>query len=199
MRELIKLDRNNIDLMTNIHSQSFPEFFLTALGPNFLSVFYKSLLRDKKTISWGIKENDILIGFFVATENSDGLYKKIFIKNFFQFLIPLLTAFFKNINLLFRLIKSFNSTKAHRVPIDYKASLLSICILPTFSGKGLGKLLISKLENELIQRNILKYYLTTDADSNESTNIFYQKNQFYLHLNFWQGKRKMNLYLKNIK
>lgn len=197
--ELIKLDYNSSELMAKVHSESFPKFFLTTLGQRFLSIFYSSLLSEEQTISWGIKENDILIGFFVATENSDGLYKKIFIKNFFQFLIPLLTAFFKNINLLFRLIKSFNSTKAHRVPIDYKASLLSICILPTSSGKGLGKLLISKLENELIQRNILKYYLTTDADSNESTNIFYQKNQFCLYLNFWQGKRKMNLYLKNIK
>lgn len=197
--ELIKLDYNSSDLMAKVHSESFPKFFLTTLGQPFLSIFYSSLLSEEQTICWGIKEQNNLIGFFVATENSDGLYKKIFLKNFFQFLIPLFIAFLKNINLLFRLIKSFNSTKAHRVPIDYNASLLSICILPTFSGKGLGKILISKLENELIQRNILKYYLTTDADSNESTNIFYQKNQFYLHLNFWQGKRKMNLYLKNIK
>lgn len=185
--------------MAIIHSQSFPNFFLTTLGPNFLSVFYTSLLRDKKTISWGIKENDILIGFFVASENSDGLYKRIFINNFVDFLIPLLNAFSKNISLLFRLIKSFKSINEHRVPVDYKASLLSICVLPAFSGKGLGKLLIDKLEYELIHRNISNYYLTTDADSNESTNIFYQKNQFYLYLNFWQGKRKMNLYLKNIK
>ncbi len=184
--------------MAKVHSESFPKFFLTTLGQPFLSVFYSSLLSEENTICWGIKENKNLIGFFVATKNSDGLYKKIFIHNFFRFLIPLLTAFLKNINLFFRLIKSFNSTKEHKVPIDYKASLLSICILPTSSGKGLGKLLINKLENELIQRNITKYYLTTDADSNESTNIFYQKNQFSLYLNFWQGNRKMNLYLKNI-
>ena len=53
-------------------------------------------------------------------------------------------------------------------------------------------------EMDLIQTNIERYYLTTDADNNDLTNSFYLKNNFVLYSSFLQGKRRMNLYIKNL-
>ena len=108
-------------------------------------------------------------------------------------------SFFKNISLLKRMIISFSSTNSHTVPSIYAASLLSICVSPSYAGKGIGKMLVGKLESELLDQNQQGYYLTTDTDNNEATNYFYLKNNFQLQTVFSQGKRKMNLYVKDLK
>jgi ribosomal protein S18 acetylase RimI-like enzyme len=195
LSKLIEEDSKEIAL---IHQKAFPGFFLTELGFKVLQVFYKSLIKDDSIIAWSVSNENGFIGFFVATKNTQRLYFKIFIKNFHFFFIPLLTSFFLKPYLFFRMITSFNSSNNYKIPIDFHASLLSICVHPDYSGIGLGKLLIEKLENELLVCDISKYYLTTDADNNDLTNKFYLKLGFISYESFYQGKRKMNVYLKNL-
>lgn len=95
------------------------------------------------------------------------------------------------------MITSFSSSKAFDVLKAYSAALLSICVRPTFSGKGVGKMLLGKLENELVSKGQNGYYLTTDKENNEATNHFYLNYGFQLQDVFIQGKREMNIYLKD--
>ena len=199
MTQLIKLNETKSDEMALIHTQSFPNFFLTSLGYHFLSVFYKSIIKDNKSICWGIIDDGNLIGFFAASANSSGIYKKIFMRNFLYFSIPLLSVFIKKPHLFIRMFRSFHSTTKHDIPHTCQSALLSICVLPKFMGMGIGRQLIEKLEIELASQKIFEYYLTTDACSNDLTNKFYKKNGFLFYSAFWQGNRKMNLYIKNIK
>lgn len=88
---------------------------------------------------------------------------------------------------------------AFDVPKAYSAVLLSICVSPSSSGKGIGKMLLGKLEIELQLKGQSGYYLTTDKENNKATNFFYLNNGFQLYDVFLQGKRIMNVYLKDLK
>lgn len=198
MTHLTQLKKEDAVAITAIHSLAFPGFFLTDLGKDVLRVFYAALIQDESTIVWGIKNNKELVGFFVASTAPNGLYIRIFKNHFFRFFIPLTFSFLKNISLLGRMITSVTSSKSFDVPTAYSTALLSICVSPSFAGKGIGKMLLGKLEEELLLHELNGYYLTTDKDNNEATNHFYLNNDFQLHDVFLQGKRRMNVYIKDL-
>ncbi len=187
-----------ISEIVSIHVEAFPDFFLTKLGKDVLYQFYYYLVNDYNTISYCVKKNGMIIGFVLASFHANGLYKRIFFRGFLNFFPPIFLSFLKNPSLFKRMLISFISTGKHKTPQSQAASILSICVRPDNAGKGIGKMLIDKLENELILHNVDSYYLTTDADNNELTNNFYLKNNFQLYSTFWQGKRSMNLYIKEI-
>ncbi len=195
----LKLTRDEVDTAVKIHMAAFPNFFLTSLGHKVLVVFYRALINDKSIIAFSALQERKIIGFFVVSIQPAGLYTKIFIKHIFSFLFPLLFAFLRHPVLLKRMIISFTSQKSHSIPKHCDATLLSICVDPSFSGKGIGTTLLSQLEDELRKRAVKGYYLTTDADNNQSANQFYLKNEFVFYTSFLQGNRKMNLYSKYLK
>ncbi len=191
-----KLNSESVEVAVKIHTAAFPNFFLTSLGNHVLAVFYRVLINDKATIAWTALAEKKIIGFYVASTEPTGLYSRIFKKHFFSFLFPLLFAFVKRPLLLKRMLVSIISQQSHRTPEGCEAALLSICVDPSFSGKGVGSCMLSHLESEFREKGQQGYYLTTDSDHNEKTNQFYLKNQFFLNTTFQQGKRKMNLYSK---
>lgn len=199
MTSLIQLNKKDALDIVKIHSIAFPRFFLTELGKDVLHVFYAALIQDKSTIVWGLKNDEQLVGFFVASTTPSGLYTRIFQRHFFSFFIPLTISFLKNIRLVRRMITSIISSRSFVLPSEYPVSLLSICVCPSFSGKGFGKLLLGKLEEELILQQLKGYYLTTDNENNDATNHFYLSYGFKLFDVFLQGKRRMNIYIKDLK
>ena len=198
MIQLIQLKKKDAIDIAKIHIASFNGFFLTDLGKDVLRVFYSSLLKDKSTIVWGVKNNQVLVGFFVASTKPKGIYSRIFLKNILYFFGPLLISFLNNINFLKRMITSFTSSNSYNVSPLYSASLLSICVSPDYTSKGIGKMLLNKLEKELVIHNQKGYYLTTDAENNDGTNYFYLRNGFKLQDVYYQGKRIMNIYIKEL-
>lgn len=198
MNQLIQLKKENSAEIAAIHSLAFPGFFLTDLGQGVLCVFYSALIQDKSTIVWGVENDQKIVGFCVASTAPRGLYSRIFIKHFFNFMIPLAISFLKNLNLLKRMITSFTSSNKYYIEPKYSSSLLSICVSPEHAGKGVGKILLNRLENELILQKQPGYYLTTDAENNNATNHFYLSFGFKLYDIFNQGNRIMNIYVKEL-
>lgn len=197
--EIIEILEYHINQIVEIHIKAFPGFFLSELGIEVLRVFYKSLLQDKTTIFYGVKNEEGLVGFFVASIESKGLYTRLFLKNISRFILPLLFSFSKNLGLLKRMMTSASSSSKLEVSTIYPASLLSICVSPAHAGKGIGKVLLSTLEKELQFRKRHGYYLTTDAINNNATNQFYLNSGFRLYGSYSQGKRIMNIYIKDLK
>jgi ribosomal protein S18 acetylase RimI-like enzyme len=198
MCQICKILESEVSDIVSIHLDAFPNFFLSNLGKDVLYQFYTYLLRDKNTISYCLKEKDVIVGFIIVSTQARGLYTRIFTRGFFNFLLPIFFSFLKNPSLIKRMIISITSTRKHKTPNNTSVSILSICVRQFNAGKGIGKRLVEKLEMELIQKNIERYYLTTDADNNDLTNSFYLKNNFVLYSSFLQGKRRMNLYIKNL-
>ncbi len=199
MCELVKLTKEDSSEITKVHILSFPNFFLTELGNEVLNVFYSGLIQDYSTIVWGVRNEEKLVGFFVASTSPVGLYSRIFRRHLLAFFLPLTRAFLRDFDLLKRMIISLKSSKGMTATKLYSVALLSICVSPSLAGKGIGKKLLNKLESELVLSGHYGYYLTTDKENNEGTNIFYLNNGFRLYGVLSQGKRDMNIYVKEMK
>jgi ribosomal protein S18 acetylase RimI-like enzyme len=193
---IIKLVKEDASEAAEIHMRAFPGFFLTNLGKSVLTLFYESIINDSSCVAFGIKSDNKLLGFQVSALKSEAIYRHIFQQNFFRFVPYLIIRFLKNPFLLFRMIVSYKSATEHKKPDNCNAALLSICVDPSFSGKGFGRELINSLEAELVQKHLNCYSLTTDANNNFFANQFYLKNGFVLYSDFFQGSRHMNLYIK---
>ena len=198
MCQIFKIRESEVSDIVSIHLDAFPNFFLSNLGKDVLYQFYSYLIKDENTISYCLKEKDVIVGFIIVSTQARGLYARIFTRGFVNFFLPIFFSFLKNPSLIKRMIISIKSTRKHKTPNNISVSMLSICVRQLNAGKGVGRRLVDKLEMDLIQTNIERYYLTTDADNNDLTNSFYLKNNFVLYSSFLQGKRRMNLYIKNL-
>ena len=55
--------RSDLDRIVEIHLESFPGFFLTFLGHDFLSLLYKGRQDDPEGIVWVVENDDRIEGF----------------------------------------------------------------------------------------------------------------------------------------
>jgi hypothetical protein len=192
------LSIKEVESIAKLHQKAFSNFFLTKLGYNFLVEFYKSILNNSDSINIGLFDNELLIGFAVGSKRSKSFYKNLLKNNFIKFAFSAVLPLISNPIYIVRLLTSFISNSKSNVDIVDDTVLLSICIDPNSVSKGYGKILLIEFEKTaFIYSNIIT--LTTDADDNDYVNAFYVKNEFQLHNTFYQGKRKMNYYLKHIK
>lgn len=196
--EIEKLKISDSYKIAEIHAKSFRGFFLTSLGEKFLIKFYNSLIKDHNNICLGLKENNEVIAFVIGVKNNKSFYRKLFLKNISQLLPQLIKKFLTRPWLFIQLLVSYFSVNKIKLEAEFESCLLSICIDPAFSNKGLGSILIREYELVLIENKVVKYYLTTDSINNDATNKFYIKNKFQLSSVFFQGERKMNVYIKEI-
>ena len=181
--------------IAKLHLKSFSGFFLTSLGYSFLVIFYKSVINNKNSINLGVFENNKLIGFAIGSIKSESFYKILLKENFFQLLFSLLKPVIVNPYNIIKLLKSFKSSN-NKINIKDSAVLLSICVNPNSHLKGIGTFLVKEFEQEIFKySNTLA--LTTDSLNNEKVNLFYIRNGYNLHSQFFQSKRLMNFYVKN--
>lgn len=187
-------NKARINEVVDIHMQSFPGFFLTFLGKGFLKQLYKGFVEHENSgLLVAVEENKI-VGFLAYSEDISELYK--FLIRYY--VVPLAwyagIAFLKKPCILFRLLRAFTYSDKSKREERY-VELSSIGVLPRLEGKGIGSRLISALKYKV---NIGEYRyikLETDAENNESVNLFYQKNGFILdHKYESPERRKMNEY-----
>ena len=189
------LEVSHLKKIALLHYDSFPEFFLTTLGKPFLEVFYKSILLHSDGIAIGIFENEKLVAFAVGSSKKDGFYSAIFKNNFFELGFYCLPSLIRKPQIGKRIYKSFFTKSTSEDFILESATLLSICVDPKQSKRGLGAIVLKDFEKEAFQRSN-GISLTTDYYNNDSVNSFYLKNNYKLISDFNQGDRRMNLYYK---
>lgn len=180
--------------IVNIHSNAFKNFYLTSLGERFLNEFYNSILNHNNGFIIGLIFQNRLVAFAAGTSCEQNFFSDIFKKNFISLALSCVPVLFKNPIKIFSILAHIIDVKSNKEERT-NASLLSICVDPYFSNMGFGQIILKEFENELFQVND-KITLTTDALNNQHVNNFYIKNGYLLHSEFFQRKRKMNLYIK---
>ena len=195
LMEIKFLTPNDAFRVALLHKKAFAGFFLTELGVSFLRVFYKSIFSHDKSINIGLFDDQKLIGFAVGAKNSKAFYSSILKKNFINLALSALFPLMLNPLKFYRLFISLKSNQKTDKIIFDNAILLSICVDPSSKTRGHGKLLLSNFEKVAFKFSHL-ISLTTDAENNDSVNSFYAKNGYELQHSFYQGKRKMNYFVK---
>lgn len=167
-----------------IHIQAFEGFFLTTLGIEFLNTYYLSCLRDKRTVAvCAYDENDEIVGFASGSVWSKGYNKNIILSNLSGFGLATLRIIFTKPLALVRLMNNLSKNSNENDKGDY-AELLSIGILPSYKGKGIGKQILIEFEKEAVICKIKKISLTTDYYNNEDVVKFYKKSGYEIFYDF---------------
>ena len=160
---LKKLDVSDVKKIVLLHDDSFPDFFLTTLGKPFLEVLYKSIILHLDGIAVGIFENENLLGFAIGSCKKSGFYSDIFKRNFFELGLYCLPSLIRRPQIGKRIFKSLFSKATSEDFIIENATLLSICVDPKQSKRGLGALILKEFEKEASPK---EYRLFIAGDGN---------------------------------
>lgn len=177
LREAIIADHKSI---AAVHLITFQDFFLTQLGLEFLSIYYKSVIKSNNSICICAIENNDIVGFITGCKQSKGYNRNLIINNLFPFSLFALKTVITCPKKIIRLYKNFNKIKS---PLDdgIYSEIQSIAVLPDYNGKGIGAALINEFERKASEVNLKKITLTTDFYDNDSVIGFYKKNGYNVY------------------
>jgi ribosomal protein S18 acetylase RimI-like enzyme len=161
--------------LVQVHLESFPNFFLSFMGPRFLALLYREINREPGHICL-VAESELgaIIGFVVGVTDQVGLYRRLANRKWLAFAIASSFVAVRHPSVLPRLFRSFKyPEKASGASCP--ALLMSIAVSPSAKGKGVGQALVHRFLEELSKMGSSRLCLTTDRDRNEATNGFYRK------------------------
>lgn len=183
--EVRKIRKQDIDQIVLVHNLSFPNFFLTSLGSNFLKVYYRSLIKDSEGVGVCVCVNKNIVGFSVGCIRSAGFNKRLVYTNFLLFLMGIFKIILTRPIALLRLMKNLDKKDDSNQDNGDYAELLSIAVLPEFKSKGIGKILLSHFETEVyLKKENTNISLTTDALDNDAVLSFYKQNGYIFFYEF---------------
>jgi len=194
-----EIEPDEIEQVLTVHQKAFEGFFLTSLGENFLKIYYNAIRENDRGILLGCFENEQLLGFCAATTLSSGFNSYLIKKDFIEFSRIGIKLLFSKPKGLIRLFKNFTKSNPSVSDEGNYAELLSIGVSPTTQGKGVGKLLLSDLENILREKGIKQLSLTTDFHDNDKTLKFYKSLNYEVMYDFIAyPNRRMYRLIKNL-
>lgn len=180
--------------IVDLHISAFPGFFLTSLGPRFLSLLYTEFMTQPKGLLVRATENGALAGFAAGTTDPSNFFKDIRRRKSLPFFFAMIPGFAKRP--VFVLKKCWVSVFYRgEVPRGYDGAALlsSLAVSPNVQGKGLGRILVKTFTEEVAMHNGKVVFLTTDERNNDKVNRFYQGCGFVLHDTIVKpGPRVMN-------
>lgn len=195
METVRKLSEHDAKAIALLHQQAFEGFFLSSLGLRFLVAFYRSVLQHPQGLGFGFFSGNTLIGFSIGAQQNSGFYTAVLKSNWHRLLWSALPQLLDP-SKTFRLLRSFTGSK--NTPFTNVPVLLSICVNKNEESKGVGAQLLQVFEKDLVKLGHKSLILCTDTHHNDSVNRFYQKNKYTFVKSFFQGKREMNLYYKQL-
>ena len=186
--------------ITQIHLLAFKNFFLSSLGEDFLKFYYTCFIKNKESVVLIAKDNDKIVGFAAATVLCKGFNTALIRQNLFSFSLVGLKLLVTNPKALVRLARNLTKKSDEVQSEEDYAELYSIGVAPDGQGKGIGKELLNRIEQELLERNVNKLSLTTDYYDNDRTIGFYKAMEYsVLYVFTAYPERKMYRMIKNLK
>ncbi len=184
--------------VVQVHLESFPGFFLTCLGQDFLRLLYQSIQRDSQGIVLVASCNGKIEGFVAGVEQQSGFYRRLIERDTWRFALASARALLRNPAITPRLLRALQRP-AEVQHASAQACLMSIAVRPAAEGKGIGRQLVGAFCRALAERGVPAVCLTTDRDKNERVNRFYQKLGFELGTPFTTPEgRAMNEYVMRL-
>lgn len=190
----------DVPQIVKIHMNAFEGFFLTTLGRSFLSFYYKAFVNSKDGIVLCAVADNEVYGFAAATKQCKGYNSNLIRTNLMSFVGLAIKLLFTRPSALVRLAKNI-SKKSDVIddPEDY-AELYSIGVAENAQGKGIGKKLLTTIEDKMKSEGVEKVSLTTDFYNNESAIAFYRTMGYETLYEFISyPDRKMYRFIKKLK
>ena len=179
-----KMKESDVHKVSLIHTMAFKNFFLTSLGINFLSTYYRACIKNTNTIAYCTEDQyGNMIGFVTGCDWAKGYHKTIFFNNILRFGVSLAWSILKKPTILLRLAKNMEKNSDKADTGEY-AELLSIGVNPEYKGSGVGRELLNLFHHEVKRRGGSRVVLTTDKLNNEAVLGFYKKAGYEIFYEF---------------
>jgi ribosomal protein S18 acetylase RimI-like enzyme len=177
---ILPMQLKDVEDVVRVHLASFPGFFLSFLGPRFLSLLYAEIVKEPGSITYVALDGSKVIGFAAGVTQQAGFYSRLARKRMFAFAFAALGAIFRNLKIIPRLFRALtypHDSQEAATP----ALLMSIGVLPGSEHAGIGRKLMEAYLVEARQKGIDKLSLTTDKYGNDRVNRFYEKLGFTVY------------------
>mgnify|MGYP001048100087 CR=1 FL=1 len=191
-------DKNILKEVAKLHIENLKTGFISKLGVNFLTCFYKTISLDNNCfLAVYIDENNIITGFVSGTisiSKFNNIFKK---KCFFIIIFSLLKQIF-NIKIINRFIETYNYSLSKKLKDFPESELISIAVDQNYRTKGIAKILYRSLIEFFKEKNVNIFKIMVGSNLIEA-NKFYEKMgaKKILELEIHKGS-KSYLYLHNI-
>jgi ribosomal protein S18 acetylase RimI-like enzyme len=196
---LVPMRPAHIPAVVQTHLLSFPGFFLSFLGPRFLSLYYAGICAAPEGIGLvSLNTLGLPAGFVAGSSNPRGFYSILLKRDWLKFAFASVGAIIRKPSAMVRIARGLFHSEGNPVGDDV-AGLFSIGVLPELQGTGAGKLLVQAFLHEAAMRRCKRVFLTTDRDANDAVNAFYQKLGFCIERQYETPEgRRMNEYWINL-
>ena len=194
------LSKNDLDDIANLHTEVFPNYFLTHLGKNVLRLFYSQFVGQQNNIGMVAVSSGNIVGFVTGTTQAPTLYRKFyrcyFIKVASAVLIRLITdpvvrgGFFSRISHVFQALVALIAGAGagagagaylHDIggnegitSTEITARLLSIGVASSSRGNGIAESLVDFL-CDVMANNGEKAIGLSVLSNNKHAISFYEK------------------------
>ncbi len=173
-----------------LHIAGQPGTFLTRLGPEVLTVFYRALPQSATGFGFvtdvpgGRAQPPAVVGFVAATTSTGRLFLELGTRHLRHFLPPLLRCYGRRPALLGQSLQTLSypffskpQSAATQRPAPPVAELLAIMVEPAYRSQGMGAQLMEALVYACQVRQIGALKVTVDG-SNEGAHRFYARHGF---------------------
>jgi len=190
----------DVNAVVRVHMQAFPGFFLTFLGPGFLMQMYRGIASDPVGIAFVAERGGTCCGFVAGTAEPAGFYSRLLQRRFFQFGFHAALAVLRRPRVAPRLLRAFTRPKEAQEGGAGRAELMSLAVLPSSRGSGMGSRLIDAFMQRAEASGVHAVFLSTDAVDNDAVNALYVRHGFAVCRTFTTPEgRQMNEYLRDVE
>ncbi len=181
--EIRPMLESDVEAVVEIHLRTFPGFFLSFLGPDFLALLYRSIQAAPEGVVLVAIGEEGIQGFAAGVTSQESFYRRLLRKHWWRFAMSALGAASRRPSVIPRLLRALrrpSETGQSAAP----AALMSIGVRPESEGKGIGGLMIESFCREMATRGVTDICLTTDRDDNAHANRFYERHGFHVSKSF---------------
>lgn len=169
------LESEDIIEVSKLHSLAFPSDHFTSHFPQKMLFNYFSSLNNENKFNFVIidENQSLLLGYLIAGMDLQRELSKFKAKNYLNILLVLLKNPRFLLEKILLLIKKFIQPKKSKA----KFRVFIFVTNPKFQRKGLGELLLKRLEQDL-KKDRINYYGLSVRSNNYGAIKFYKKNGF---------------------
>lgn len=154
--------------LARLHSQLIEAGFLSSLGPRFLRVLYRELIRSDRATVLIAEEADNVVGFIAGTEDTGAFYRE-FLRG------SLLPACLHLLSSLLRPSAWRRAWETLRYGTDGRgvsAELLSMAVAPRARGQGVGSELVRELLSLVAERGTGEMKVVVGEDNQAAMSLY---------------------------
>ena len=194
---IIPLQREHAARVAELHCAALAGDFLPSLGQGFLTVFYEGVMDLGVGFGFVAIEDGRPVGFVLGSTDTGALFKQVVASRAVTLGLRAIPAVIRRPALAANVLETFlYPDKEGAVP--EKAELVVIGFDRAYRGRGLGRGLVSAL-NDAFRAQGVRSYKVTVLQENLGANSFYRALGFQPALEFELYRKKWNLYTLDLK